>query len=600
MLDPSSNFLQTLACEWREYLDRRVEARILQPSPRCNGKIRSDSRYLTCSVIGCNNSCHQKCTDQLSRPAIEVYLTKGGWICETCAHPISLNDPTPALDTADTNEAKGKKLQRPIRFMQWNCEGINTKVTELTNYLSVNSIDVAMLQETKLTACKATPNIRGYAVLRADRKGAENPGGGLVTLIKDNLGFKNHGPARRGAMETQSFSIQQTAKKWINLINIYCPPDSKKRPADLDMAWLPANSNTIYAGDLNAHSRLWDNTQRPDERGTTVEDWLIDNGLHCLNDGAHTRNNRASAGESTPDVTISSQDISSKIKWHVDHNAMGSDHLPIILELNNGTTRLVNNQAKPSKWKSKHVDWTPFTEEVEKSLPLSEGLNIDQKVKQFNSILIDAGYRHVGKTKPKRNNLCLTPAVKTAIKKRNILRKDLNAASRQEWLDACQEARRLTEESKVDHWVEFLDELEEERDHSKTWRMIRSLDGTPNSMAPNEALLVNNKDITSDMKKADAFGRHYAGVSKLSFTKEERDRNRLLKKKMREKEQEHQKTSTSEEGCTPITMEEMTDSIKKMKGKGAPGPDDIPPNFLKNLGEKGKIALLDIFNMSTR
>ena len=154
---------------------------------------------------------------------------------------------------------------------------------------------------------------------------------------------------------------------------------------------------------------------------------------------------------------------------------MGSDHLPIIIELNNGTTRLVNNQAKPSKWKSKHVDWTwtPFTEEVEKSLPLSEGLSIDQKVKKFNSILIDAGYRHVGKTKHKRNNLCLTPAVKTAIKKGNILRKDLNAASRQEWLDACQEARRLTEESKVDHWVEFLDELEEERDHGKTWRMIR-------------------------------------------------------------------------------------------------------------------------------
>ena len=57
---------------------------------------------------------------------------------------------------------------------------------------------------------------------------------------------------------------------------------------------------------------------------------------------------------------------------------------------------------------------------------------------------------------------------------------------------------------------------------------------------------------------------------------------------MREKEQEHQKTSTSEEGCTPITMEEMTDSIKKMKGKGAPGPDDIPLTFSKILEKRGK------------
>ena len=43
--------------------------KLLQPFPRCSGKIRSDSRYLTCSSIGCNNACHQKCTDQLSRYA---------------------------------------------------------------------------------------------------------------------------------------------------------------------------------------------------------------------------------------------------------------------------------------------------------------------------------------------------------------------------------------------------------------------------------------------------------------------------------------------------------------------------------------------------
>ena len=61
---------------------------------------------------------------------------------------------------------------------------------------------------------------------------------------------------------------------------------------------------------------------------------------------------------------------------------MGSDHLPIILELSNGTTRLVNNNAKPSKWKAKNVDYTPFTEEVEKCFPLTEGMTIALTRKQ--------------------------------------------------------------------------------------------------------------------------------------------------------------------------------------------------------------------------
>ncbi len=35
-----------------------------------------------------------------------------------------------------------------------------------------------------------------------------------------------------------------------------------------------------------------------------------------------------------------------------------------------------------------------------------------------------------------------------------------------------------------------------------------------------------------------------------------------------------------------------------MRAKGAPGPDDIPPTFLKALGPRARQELLDIFNPS--
>ena len=47
-----------------------------------------------------------------------------------------------------------------------------------------------------------------------------------------------------------------------------------------------------------------------------------------------------------------------------------------------------------------------------------------------------------------------------------------------------------------------------------------------------------------------------------------------------------------------FTIGELKKAIRKMKGKGAAGPDDIPPSFLKNLGDGALDILLQIFNLS--
>ena len=56
--------------------------------------------------------------------------------------------------------------------------------------------------------------------------------------------------------------------------------------------------------------------------------------------------------------------------------------------------------------------------------------------------------------------------------------------------------------------------------------------------------------------------------------------------------------SADDESCTPILMSKLQSAIKKMKGKGAAGPDNIPPSFLKSLGPLALQELLSIFNSS--
>ena len=101
------------------------------------------------------------------------------------------------------------------------------------------------------------------------------------------------------------------------------------------------------------------------------------------------------------------------------------------------------------------------------------------------------------------------------------------------------------------------------------------------------------KTITSSSKKAIIFARHYASVSRLRLSKEERRLNLRLKRLLRAPKAENEINTGS---CSPFTNEEMDKALRKMKSKGACGPDDIPPTFLQSLGKGAKAELLSIFN----
>jgi len=135
-----------------------------------------------------------------------------------------------------------------------------------------------------------------------------------------------------------------------------------------------------------------------------------------------------------------------------------------------------------------------------------------------------------------------------------------------------------------------VETLEVDDDVSKVWRVIKSLDGTPTSSAPNEALCHNGKTITTNKAKADTFARNYARVSSLSFSKADRDVIRDVKKAM---------SAPVDEAPQPaFTMKDLKHALKKMKRRGAPGADEIPPSFLKELGPKALSELLFICNCS--
>ena len=221
---------------------------------------------------------------------------------------------------------------------------------------------------------------------------------------------------------------------------------------------------------------------------------------------------------------------------------------------------------------------------------LPEETNLKKRLDRFTNLIIKTADRYVGKTKPRRNTRpCLTPAVKEAISKRNELRKNVNQ-HREEWLEACGKAQEAINTAKEESWKDLLATATNEKE-GKIWSVIKSLKGSPETNSPNEVMIHQGRAITSNQRKADIFMSHYAAVSKHSFSKEERNVNRQMKKAMRT-------YNTQSEYGQALTMTELKKALSKMKRGGAQGPDDIPPPFLQELGPLALQELLNIFNAS--
>ena len=262
------------------------------------------------------------------------------------------SDDSPEL-TTDNPEPSDEKEK--LRILQWNADGINTKIHELRERCKDLDLDIVLIQESKLRDDqKADPQIPGYATIRVDRKNRQ--GGGLISFVRKSVSFERNTDECKNGTEVSTFSVKMSKKKWIKISNIYCPPDSQAHE-DLRLASeiIPAETDSLIGGDFNGHSLLWPT----DDRGTEMEDWAISKDLIVLNDGSPTRVNKATGNESTPDVTLCGRAWNNKTTWRVEDPIGSSDHTPILVEVHT-KVKHVNLLPRTTRWKSRKVDWEEF------------------------------------------------------------------------------------------------------------------------------------------------------------------------------------------------------------------------------------------------
>ena len=105
----------------------------------------------------CKKESHKGCTG-LTRDAYQSLLNNHAWTCEKCdfSAPPGYNT-IPTDHPTDGAGPKRTGSKRNLRGLQWNADGINTKVAELNRLVVELDIDVALIQDTKLTSRSKTP-----------------------------------------------------------------------------------------------------------------------------------------------------------------------------------------------------------------------------------------------------------------------------------------------------------------------------------------------------------------------------------------------------------------------------------------------------------
>ena len=358
---------------------------------------------------------------------------------------------------------------------------------------------------------------------------------------------------------------------------------------ELDLRRWPCKEYDIILGDTNAHSPTWDcNSKKPDKRGEVFEHWMESKNMEVFNRGDHTRVNRKEGGRSSaPDMSISHISLLDKLTWETVVD-FGSDHLPIIVTYTDQIKRI---DTKPKfKWKLDDANWSKFAEDVDRRLPkIYKRKNINKLEKRLRKAIIKAANTHVGKKRvDNKKRTTTTPEIKEAIKIRNTLKQTL-PQNRRSWIDACKQVNELSKKQKETEWKEYVETLDRTSDSRKIWNTIRAMDGRATTPNTNEVLEVEGKCYITDEEKAKQFSKTYKGFSRIPTRKGDRTLRRINRNRMKTKEEAHDSESD-------LTMEEMMRAILGSSYRRASGDDEIPYEFLRNLGPLAQEYLLHLYN----
>ncbi|XP_062706798.1 uncharacterized protein LOC134287819 [Aedes albopictus] len=153
--------------------------------------------------------------------------------------------------------------------------------------------------------------------------------------------------------------------KTLSVASIYLPPRTAISRRDLAHICSVMPEPRLLMGDFNSHGTGWGELY-DDSRSTLIYDLCDDFNMTILNTGEVTRvappAKDGSPRDSRLDLSICSSSLSLECTWKVIQDPHGSDHLPIVVSISNGSRQPPSIDISYDL--TKHIDWGKYAEAI--------------------------------------------------------------------------------------------------------------------------------------------------------------------------------------------------------------------------------------------
>jgi hypothetical protein len=284
----------------------------------------------------------------------------------------------------------------------------------------------------------------------------------------------------------------------------------------------------------------------------------------------------------SPDLTTATTDLHQRCNWETK-TALSSDHLPIIITFNTGTSfRLVQHRRTYTNYKK--ANWEDFTEEIETGLTnAQEPTDVHQSNRIIVNLIKQADKHHIPKGKIKDSYKLLPEHIRDTIAQRDLIRIADPTDHRLTLLN--EEINGSIREHKTNIWKEHLDDQWDHKTNTHVlWNTIAGLSNKKPTQEPNSTIKFGNKIAKTPLEKAHAFNNQFIN----SVVHKTCNSNRKIDK------------TTKKLATEPIEIlkEQTTAAIKQAKNNNSTGPQDINIKHLKHLCTAAVEYLTKIFNLA--
>lgn len=480
------------------------------------------------------------------------------------------------------------------RVIQLNIRGMGkSKVVELKNLLVRSKPDIVLIQETLLNEQKTSPNFKGYSMARWDRK--TGPGGGLMTLVKDNIPFKIVDDFTPGKNEIGIISVKEDGTdNWISVINYY-----NRTATDFDFkqfkdAFQKCKERKIIAGDFNLHNPMWDSTSSPNNNSNLLADFITDpQNMVCLITPIDlgTRLNPLNGKTSTIDLTIASLDLSVDFEVVIP-SPFDSDHFPVMSVLNFSAYRL--QLMKSVSWKFRKESWPEWQREVDSDLTDVElPTSVEELNEKLTQVMVNASERVFGYVKLKRKSRNSTPGWNAACQKaykerntaRNKFRRNPTVTNKIEMNAKQAIFRKIVPQEIKNGWKTLIEtKFTKTTSIKELWRSWKVYTGQRSS--PISGIMIHNGTTAATTPEKIKLLKEYL-IANIPPQLSTQNRPTM------------QPTQVFPKNDIELVEQDIDTIIKKLK-PGAMGPDRIHNEMLSNMSPLLKASVLTLFNRSIK